>query len=450
MCGVLLAPIQQTVSNGASNSIKPAAKPAAPTPPMGWNSFVTYGDSVTEQEVMANAQYMKDNLAEYGWDYVVVDYRWYDPKPIGHRAIGRANARLSADWYGRLTPAKTRFPSAVNNAGFKPLADKLHGMGLKFGIHIMRGIPRQSVKANRPIENSAFRAADAANINSISTWCPDMYGVKADTPAGQAWYDSLMRQYAAWGVDFVKVDDLTNPYSGADIKAIRKAIDKCGRSIIFSASPGPTSPRHAKQVENDTDMWRISRDFWDKWGKLDSQFDLLARWQGRGGGGRWPDPDFLPLGTIGQRAKGKKVAWQSKLTKDEQVTMMSLWAMAPAPLILGANLPDNDDWTLSLLTNKEVIDINQDAAARQSKRVWKSKGLEVWVKELADGSRAVGLFNRGIKDDVITVPLSVCGLNGNYSARDLWNKSDVGNIGNQISRSVPKHGAVLLRLSQVG
>ena len=191
----------------------PAYWKMAPTPPMGWNSYDSFGDNVTEEEILANARYQQEHLLSHGWKYVVVDYRWYDPGAHDNNPNGRAGAKLAADRFGRLVPAPNRFPSAAAGKGFKPLADRLHAMGLKFGIHVMRGIPRQSVKANTPIEGSDFKAADAANTANICPWCPDMFGVDADKPAGQAWYDSILRQYADWGVDFVKVDDLSSPYA---------------------------------------------------------------------------------------------------------------------------------------------------------------------------------------------------------------------------------------------
>ena len=174
-------------------------------------------------------------------------------------------------------PAPNRFPSAADGKGFKPLADQIHAMGLKFGIHVMRGIPRQSVKANTPIEGSEFKAADAANTGNICPWCPDMFGVDAAKPAGQAWYDSIVRLYAAWGVDFIKVDDLSSPYSTREIEAIRRAIDRCGRAIVFSTSPGETPVSEAAHVETHANMWRISGDFWDNWDALNHNFRSARR-----------------------------------------------------------------------------------------------------------------------------------------------------------------------------
>jgi hypothetical protein len=365
----------------------------ATTPPMGWNSYDSFGDNVTEKEILANARYQKEHLFAHGWTYVVVDYRWYDPGAHDNNPNGRAGAKLAADRFGRLLPAPNRFPSAAGGKGFKPLADQIHAMGLKFGIHVMRGIPRQSVKDNTPIEGSAFKAADAAKTDSICPWCPDMLGVDAAKPAGQAWYDSIVRQYAEWGVDFIKVDDLSSPYAAGEIEAIRRAIDRCGHVMVFSTSPGETPVSAAAHVETHANMWRISGDFWDSWDALNRNFDLLAAWQGHAGPGRWPDADMIPLGKIGKRSVGGNRS--THFSKDEQVTMMSLWAIAPSPLMLGMNMPENDEWTLSLLTNDEVLAVNQDALGRQGIRISRMKELEVWAKDLSDGAKAVAFFNRG-------------------------------------------------------
>lgn len=360
---------------------------------MGWNSYDSFGDSVTEAEILANARYQKDHLLIHGWNYVVVDYRWYDPGAHDNNPNGRSGAALSADKFGRLLPSPNRFPSAADGEGFKPLASQIHSMGLKFGIHVMRGIPRQAVKANTPIEGSDFKAADAADTNHNCPWCPDMFGVDATKPAGRAWYDSILRLYAAWGVDFIKVDDLSSPYHAEEIEAIRSAIDKCGRAMVFSTSPGETPVSDASHVQTNANQWRISGDFWDDWKSLDRNFDLLAKWQGHAAPGYWPDADMIPLGHIGQRSVGGSRT--TRFTTDEQITMMSLWALAPSPLMLGMDLPQNDRWTLSLLTNDEVLAVNQDALGKQGIRVSSANRLEVWVKDLTGGAKAVGLFNRG-------------------------------------------------------
>ena len=434
--------------SGALLSATGHAGELAATPPMGWNSYDAFGDSVTEAETLANAIYMKEKLAAHGWQYVVVDFRWYDPQPTGDDSLlnkTRVGAALTADSYGRLSPATNRFPSAMDGQGFASLAGKIHGMGLKFGIHIMRGIPRQAVKAQSPIEGGAFTAAAAGDTNDVCVWCPDMFGVKAGA-AGQAWYDSIFRLYAAWGLDFVKVDDLSEPYHAAETEMIRRAIDKCGREILLSTSPGPTNVKMAAHIKINAQMWRISGDFWDKWEKLNHQFDLLAKWQGVGGPGHWPDADMIPLGHIAIRSKLGGKDHRSNFTHDEQVMLMTLWSLAPSPLMLGMNLPDNDDWGLALFTNDEVLAVNQDKLGAPARRVSAADGVEVWAKPLADGSRAVGVFNRGNESQSTVIRWAELGCTGKQTIRDLWRKKDLGATDTAMLVLLPKHGAVMLRV----
>jgi hypothetical protein len=298
------------------------------------------------------------------------------------------------------------------------------------------------VNAKTPIEGSTFTAADAGDPKNKCGWCPDMYGVR-NNAAGQAWYDSIFRLYASWGLDFVKVDDLSRPYSAHEIEMIRKAIDKCGRPIVFSSSPGPTDPKNGPHISKLANMWRISGDFWDRWKDLDHQFDLVAQWQGVAAPGHWPDADMIPFGHVGIKCTIAGRDRQTRFTKDEQVTLMSLWALAPSPLILGNNLPDTDEWTLSLLTNDEVLSVNQDPRGCSAKRVAQHEKTEVWVKELSNGAKAVGLFNRGDAETSITLPWTEAGLQGKRSVRDVWKHRDLGLL-DTFSTAVPAHGSVLL------
>lgn len=359
----------------------------------------------------------------------------------------RKTFALTMDANGRLLPSPNRFPSSANGKGFTPLADQIHSMGMKFGIHIMRGIARQAVKANLPIEGSAYHAAEAANTASTCPWCPDMYGVDAGKPAGQAWYDSLLRQYAAWGVDYIKVDDMSAPYSSLEIEAVRKAITKCGRAIAFSLSPGDTPIEQAKHVEKQANMWRISGDFWDDWGAVNHQFDLLARWQGNGGPGHWPDADMIPLGHLSVKNRSVGTDRQTHLTKDEQLTLMSLWAVAPSPLMLGMNLPDNDPWTLALLTNDEVLSVNQDPLGRQAARFDRHgdlTGTEIWTRKMADGSTVIGLFNKLRLSMPARIRWTDLGLHDIKSARDLWMRHDMIVSPDDLEVTLGPHGAMLI------
>jgi hypothetical protein len=270
-----------------------------------------------------------------------------------------------------------------------------------------------------------------------------MFGVRAND-AGQAWYDSCARLWASWGLDFVKVDDFSNPYHTAEIEMVRKALDKCGRAVILSTSAGPTPVARTEHVKSHANMWRISGDFWDEWPKLNHQFDLLAQWQGAGGPGHWPDADMIPFGHIGIRNWTNAKERRTRFTRDEQRSLMSLWALAPSPMMLGMNLPDNDEWTLSLLTDNEVMAVNQDALGKPARRLAQKDGTEIWVKELKDGSKAIGLFNRSAASADVALDWNEAGLAGKQKLRDLWDHRDMGGFEEKFSVPVPAHGAALL------
>lgn len=428
---------------------QPAYYRFAPTPPMGWNSYDAFGDTVTEDELLANAKYVKEKLLHHGWKYIVIDFRWYDPEPTGNDFNLnqlRTGAKLASDDFGRMVPAPNRFPSSAGGKGFKPLADKLHKMGLKFGFHYMRGIPRQSVNAKTPIADSAFTAADAGDTTNMCGWCPDMYGVR-NNAAGQAWYDAMFKLYASWGLDYIKVDDLSTPYRKEEVEMIRRAIDKCGRPIVFSTSPGPAPVSLSAHVQVNANMWRISGDFWDKWTKLNQQFDLMNDWRGVAGPGRYPDADMLPLGHICIRSKAGGDERVCNYTHDEQITLISFWCLAPSPLMLGGNLPDNTQWDLDLITNDEVLALDQDSLVKPACRVSQQGTTEVWVRELKRGIRAAGLFNRGENSAEVTFNLDEANLSGKWAVRDLWQHKDLGIFESKLTINVPAHGAVLLKLN---
>ena len=333
----------------------------APTPPMGWNSYDYYDTTVNEAQVKANADYMAAHLKEYGWEYIIVDIQWY-----AHGAGTKRSqyqyipySELEIDSFSRLMPDPERFPSSVDGLGFRPLADYVHSLGLKFGIHIMRGIPRIAAQEHMPVMGTLESAADIADPSSICGWNPDMYGVR-NTPSGQAYYDSLIQLYASWGVDYIKCDDICNTnlyvqnfYSGRhEIEMLHKAILKEGRPIVLSLSPGPALIEKAWHYEKHANMWRITDDFWDRWDLLVNMFHRCELWQDHVSAGCYPDCDMLPLGMLG---KGFGQERPTNFTFDEQKTMMTLWCLFGSPLMLGAEMPLLDDTTLSLLTNRKVL-----------------------------------------------------------------------------------------------
>ena len=375
-------------SLAASRAADPAYLSWAPTPPMGWNSWDCFGAGVWQTNVIANAEYMAGNLKSHGWNLITIDIQWYEP--LAHSTAYRRDAVLESDPNGRLLPAPNRFPMTQNSRSFKPMADYLHSQGLKFGLHLLRGIPRQAVdRDNAPILGTAFHAADIADKLNVCRWNGDMYGVDMSKPGAQAYYDSVFALLASWDLDFVKVDDLSSPYHAAEIEAIRKAIDRSGRAILFSTSPGATPLNQGQHVVANANQWRISGDFWDSWPALYSQFARLNDWTPFRAPGHWPDADMIPFGNI--RAWQDTDNW-THFTHDEQYTLMSLWCIGRSPLIMGGNLPKNDDFTLALMTNDEVIAINQNSA--NNKLVNSSSNHIAWVADVPDSKdKYLALFN---------------------------------------------------------
>ncbi|MCA0758053.1 glycoside hydrolase family 27 protein [Paenibacillus sp. N4] len=419
----------------------------AATPPLGWNSWDCYGAAVREEEVRGNAEYMAEHLKKFGWDYVVVDIQWYEP---GARSSQyRPFVPLEMDEYSRLIPDAGRFPSAAGGQGFKPLADYVHSLGLKFGIHIMRGIPRQAVHADTKIAGTDATARSIAHTNSICPWNTDMYGVDASKDGAQQYYNSLFELYASWGVDFVKVDDIAaSRLYGIhlpEIELIRNAIESCGRPMVLSLSPGPAPLERAEELAGLANMWRMTDDYWDIWHLLHGMFERCEKWAPYVTEGAWPDCDMLPLGHIGIRSVdgGASDRW-TRFTRDEQVTMMSLWAIFRSPLMFGGELRDNDEWTLSLLTNEEVLELHR--SGRGARQLFRDGERIVWTSNGEDGALYVALFNAGEAEDTVAVSLEQLGLSTVPQARDLWKREDLGLL-DGLSFTLAPHSSVLLKLT---
>ena len=419
----------------------------AKTPPMGWNSWDCFGPTVTEKEVKANADYMSENLKKHGWEYVIVDIRWFveNDKAGGYN---ETDPIYTMDKYGRFMPAVNKFPSAADGKGFKPLADYVHSKGLKFGIHLMRGVPVQAVKKKCPIMGTKLTASDIYSEKMQCKWLHDMYTVDSLREGAQAYYNSIFNLYASWGVDYVKVDDLSKPYHQGEIEFIRKAIDQSGRPMVFSTSPGATALQKADHIVNHANLWRICDDFWDNWDALKPQFKRCADWAPSIGAGHWPDADMLPLGRISVRGE-RGADRMTGFSHIEQYTLMNLWAIFRSPLMFGGDLPSNDSFTLSLLTNDDVLAVNQHSGG--NRQLKENNGLVVWTAD-APGSddKYVAFFNtRDAGTSEISVTMAELGVKGKYTVKDLWSKENKGSVNDKYTVAVDPHASVLLRFSKV-
>ena len=424
----------------------------APTPPMGWNSWDAYGFTVDEPTYMENAMVLA-GMRQYGWQYAVIDEGWYMQNPLGNNLETR---KYVLNENGLLIPDSNRFSSSRGAAGFKPLAAWAHAKGLKFGIHIVRGIPRQAVRDNLPIEGSLHKANEAADITDTCPWDDGMYGVR-DNPAGQAYYDSMMRLYASWGVDYLKVDCIaSHPYLPAEIRMISDAIKKTGHPMVLSLSPGPAPLERGDELASMAQLWRISDDHWDGWsfphspgsefpsGVRDA-FDKLANWEPYAKPGTWPDADMLPWGEL-RPHPGWGEPRHSRLTEDEQRSEFTLWAIARSPLIVGANLTMLDDFTKSLMTNREILSLNQNArialpvdlpADFNPIRAW-----ETQVDVYGASHTYFAFFNLGEKPMTVHATWGQLGFPGKHAARDVWDGRKL-KAADSIELTLDAHGSAL-------
>jgi alpha-galactosidase len=427
----------------------------AATPPLGWNSYNCFGSAVHEDEVKSNADYMAKNLKQYGWQYIVVDFLWSYDNPPGSN-IGNPFQKnlqdgsyvpwLTMDKWGRLLPQPSKFPSAFGGHGFKPLSDYVHGLGLKFGIHVMRGIPRQAVWSKTPVMGAPGITADMiADTGSICPWMNHMYGLNMSKPGAQAYLNSILQLYASWDVDFIKVDDLSRPYSNSEVEGYQKAIGQSGRPMVLSLSPGATPVAQAAHATQYSNMWRMADDFWDNWKEIIQMMNYAKQWQGVGGPGHWPDCDMLQIGKLSKRGPVGQERF-SRFTEDELYTHITFWSIYQSPLMIGGNLPENRPLELALLTNEEVLAVNQQG--QHPRQLLQTDSASIWIADADQGkSRYLAVFNLGNSTTGIPVPVKLLGLKGKLTVRDLWKKADLAAGKASLVQQVNAHGAVLLKIT---
>ena len=428
----------------------------AKTPPRGWNSYDYYDTNVTEADVLVNAEFMAKHLKPYGWEYVVVDIQWYayNTATMRDRFQYIPFGKNEMDEFGRLIPCLDKFPSSVNGAGFKPLADKIHALGLKFGIHIMRGIPRAAAQNHLPILGADVTADMIADPSSIAEWNPDMYGIR-DCEAGQKYYDSILELYAAWGVDFIKVDDICStgfhPHRSYgrrhEVEMLSRAIERCGRPIVLSLSPGPAEVSESWHYKKYANMWRITDDFWDNWETLLYMFDRCEKWQDHVSRGCYPDCDMLPIGKVGKHFDQER---DTLFTREEQKTMMTLWCIFGSPLMLGAEMTMLDEWTLSLLQNEELLRLENGRFV--SRQVLRDKEKCVWASvDPKTGEHYIALFNLKNEEQLIFVSREECKVmfpDGYFTADtekmvEVWSQNLITVNNDIVGANVKPHGTAL-------
>jgi alpha-galactosidase len=440
-------------SRVAAQSSPPEGEMLAAQPPMGWNSWDGYGTTINEEQFKANTKWIAENLKTSRWEYVVIDMEWFVTNPT---AEGNSkSSKYALDTNGRYIPAENRFPSSAGGKGFKPLGDYVHSLGLKFGIHILRGIPKKAVEVNASIAGSSYHAGDAADTGETCPWNPDNFGADSSKPAAKAYYDSIASLYASWGVDLIKVDCISShPYRSDEIRMLSEAIRKTGRPIVLSLSPGAAPLEKLEEMRKYAQMWRISDDVWDIWHSevpypqgLGDQFANLLKWAGQSQPGGWPDADMLPLGYLGP-APGWGQPRQTRLSHNEQQMLMTLWAIFPSPLMIGGDLTAADAWTKSLLTNADVIAMNQHSTNNHPAIV--TDTLVVWVADSTQNNgNYIAACNRGSESTEIRYPWKDLELSGReYALRELWRHEDAEKA-TELTGKLEPHACVLYQATKV-
>lgn len=376
------------------------------TPPLGWNSWNCFACAIDQEKVKAAADAMVNSgLADHGWSYINIDDCWM-VKPESDDSVVGGKVR---DDYGNMNTNK-KFPD------MKGLADYVHGLGLKIGTYSGPG-PKTCAGYTACYQ---FEEKDA-------------------------------KRFAAWGFDYLKYDwcdyeriskdhslpELKKPYT-----VMRDALDKAGRDIVYSLCQYGMGDVWEWGAEVGGNCWRTTGDITDDWTSLESIGFSQAGHEKYAGPGHWNDPDMLVVGKVGWGPQ----LHPTRLSPNEQYTHISLWALLASPLLIGCDMTQLDEFTYSLLTNDEVLDINQDVLGKQASKIAQYGSLEIWAKDMEDGSKAVGLFNRGMFASPLTVTWKDLGITGNYTIRDCWSQQDIGKSEQKFTATIPPHGVKLVRV----
>jgi hypothetical protein len=455
----------------AEATIKEEPEILAEKPPMGWNSFDSYGVYLHEEAALANLEAFAKKLKPHGYEYFVIDAGWFGEFKLKEGTMYPAEKHakvLNFNEYGLLQPSKVYFPN-----GMKPIVERCHELGLKFGIHLMRGIPRAAVEQNTKVKGTEYFARDIADTTSICVWNDQNYGIDMSKPGAQEFYNSLMNQMADWGVDFLKYDDLV-PFP-KEIEAIANAIEQSGRPMILSLSPGNKLDENALQSFKRANMLRVTPDIWDDQHGLDLCFKAWKKWQGKEEPGFWVDMDMIPFGKLqlmspkpegveGTESKkeilkkinsgelsnvellaGKGWTRQSEFSKDQMYTFITLRALSASPLMMGGDLPSLDDFSLSLITSPEVIECNQNGV--MGSLIFDNDNIEVWKTADTDADGGwIGIFNRSKENKTVTLKLADLELNesDNYTFFDVWSEKEIDNL----SFNINTNGVVFLKYNE--
>ena len=453
LLAVTMFSCQSKISEKASivkDTVPPLDKTLAIKPPMGWNSWNCLGWDANEEQVRAAADFMAKNLKHLGYEYIVIDQMWYgDEEASDFEAFVQetipVKPNYTMDEFGRLLPNVDKFPSSANGKGFKPLADYCHSLGLKFGLHLLRGIPWKAADNNVTIKGTDIGAASIAQPDKGCDWYDGFYGIDMSKPGAQEYYNSVFQLFAEWEIDFVKADDMNDP----DIVGMSCAMRSSGRPMVFSVVP---NEQNIALLKENVHMARTGTDFWDVWQMLKVGFPVAARAVKNQEPGFWPDLDMLPIGKIGIKLSYKGPNPRiSNFTKDELHTLLTLWYISRQPLFIGSYLPETDTTTMELLWNKEALEVDRNSI--NNRQVKFKNAVIIWMADIPNSEdKYLAFFNQWESKQPINmkVKFEQLGLSATetYKIRDLWAQKNLGGFKGEFSNPIIAHGAGLYRITK--
>ena len=386
---------------------------------MGWNSWNIYAAKISQSLVEANAKAMASSgLIDHGWSYMNIDDCWQGTRGGAFHA---------------LLPDLAVFPN------MQALCDEVHSLGLKIGIYSTPWVESYG----HHIGGSAMNAE-----GSFERTKENVPRNKKQLPYAIGTYSFLgndVRQFTAWGFDYLKYD--WNPIEVPETKAMYEALRNSGRDVVLSLSNSAPFAGVADWTVW-SNAWRTGGDIRDNWNSLKSRIFTQDKWAPYGGPGHWNDPDMMIVGYVGW-GKGAR---PTMLTPDEQYTHVSAWCLMSVPLLLGCDMTQLDAFTTSLLTNDEVLALNQDPLGHQATVISRQGEAGVMAKDLEDATKAAGLFYLGdsLATQKVTLRWSDLGIKGRYTVRDIWRQKDLGTFEGEFSADVRRHGVVLITLRAAG
>ena len=389
------------------------------TPPMGWNSWNCWGNTVSQEKVLSSAKALvAKGLANYGWCYINIDDGWQ-----GIRG-GKFNG---------IMPNK-KFTD------MKKLADDIHNMGLKIGVYSgpWVGTYAGHIGSNADNEDGTYETVKAGKHNEF---------YRLEEPDNRKnWYHSKYsfvindsKQFEDWGIDYLKYD--WDPNDVYNTKEMHDALGKLKRDIVYSIS-NSAPYADASQWAKYTNSWRTTGDIVDTWESVSKIGFNQERWLPFSGSGHWVDPDMLVVGMVGWGPQ----LHHTRLTADEQYTHISLWSLLAAPLLIGGDVSQMDDFTINLLCNNEVNDVNQDPLGYMAVPIATNGDCVTYAKPLEDGSMAIGLFNKSNESQEVSFTFKNLGVRGKQIIRDLWRQKDLGEYTEKFSTTVASHGVAFLKI----